>query len=198
MPSRNRLWLAWLCACCVGTVWLMTLQPSAGDALRSPAALRSQFLGSLSHGAAAGEGASPSVSVSAPAIVAAPISVPVSGRLPEWLEAALPPDLPLALVESIRGNAPGWWQVPAPPTGPGSGKPSALLYLGWLAYNPVMGGAALSGGPSGEFVYWADLVAGLVALGCNVSVVHSAEAFWREVTGRGGGPGLVITDYDGK
>jgi hypothetical protein len=57
---------------------------------------------------------------------------------------------------------------------------------------------ALSGGPAGEFVIWADLVTGMAALGFDLVFVKSICEFWRLMKINDGNDfDIVITDYDG-
>lgn len=116
--------------------------------------------------------------------------------IPMWLRRALDPvQVHPVLLAHIHSNAPGWHQIT--PRIPARNPPRALLYLGWLAYHPHMAATATRGGPTGEFVYWADLTAGLIAIGYNITMVDTIQAFWREIKRADTMYDIVLTDYDG-
>jgi hypothetical protein len=86
---------------------------------------------------------------------------PVPGNTVEtkhWFDEFLPA---LTYHTLIRANAVSkqnsWRQIAATQLNP---CPNALMYLGWVAIQN-MDSYAMMGGPSGEFVYWADLIVGI-------------------------------------
>lgn len=83
----------------------------------------------------------------------------------------------------------------------GRKRPTALFYLGWVAYWN-MEVYAQAGGPQGEFVMWADLAAGMAAIGFKITFVNQMYDFWRVIkkensSSFGEDFDVILTDYDG-
>lgn len=72
----------------------------------------------------------------------------------------------------------------------------ALIFCGWVAFWN-MEAAAKKGGPSGEFVIWGDLLAGMAALGYRLTVINKIVDMWIYLKADPDYFDVIITDYDG-
>ena len=121
---------------------------------------------------------------------------PKEGEFAHWLDE-LYIDLAdfVLLTENIRSKDALWRKVvgDGPPVGQ---RKRALVFCGWVAFWD-MEKAAIKGGPSGEFVIWGDLLAGLSALGYRLTVVDKIVDMWLYLKADPTYFDIIITDYDG-
>lgn len=99
------------------------------------------------------------------------------------------------LLENIQSKDSLWRNVTVERPEVGR-RQRALFFCGWVAFWD-METAAKKGGPSGEFVIWGDLIAGMAALGYRLTVVSKIVDMWIYLKADPSYFDIIITDYDG-